>query len=502
MENRFNLIDEPWIPIANEGLKSLGEVFSGEGTALGGTAREKIALMKLLLAIAQSAWTPENRKDWLQKGPAGMGKICMDYLKTQRDKFFLYGEKPFLQMPVQKAEKKSYGVFLPQVASGNTTRLTEFQMDLPLDDAERALLLITEMSMCLGGKKPDKNCLLDPEVEKKTAPPGPGMCSRGLQHSFLLGNTVLESIWLNLADKEFLKELGNSQAKIGTPPWEDMPKSETCQRANELKNTYIGRLVPMARFCLLADDGLHSTEGIRHPDYLSDVVDVSAAGYKDKANKYKMLWIDPEKRPWRSLPAILGFLDAKNADRKFQSVGLKRGITRLTQSYKKSDFLTNAHIWCGGFKVSNTSGEQFASGSDDSVESDFTVGLANMKDEWYSLFAEEMDKLEKYANHLYACVNSYLSKQKLSDGRAKMASGMYWDKAEEYFQDILNNSGNKEKIEEINKIMKNAVLNIYNSLCPQNTPRQLELWAECKPFRKKSDQTGYEKEDVNAGTRN
>lgn len=50
-ENRFNLVDEPWIPVANEGLKSLKNVFSGNYKAIGGTPREKISILKLLQAI-------------------------------------------------------------------------------------------------------------------------------------------------------------------------------------------------------------------------------------------------------------------------------------------------------------------------------------------------------------------------------------------------------------------------------------------------------------------
>ncbi|PLN02419.1 type I-E CRISPR-associated protein Cse1/CasA, partial [Klebsiella pneumoniae] len=55
MENRFNLIDEPWIAVVDVGLVSLTDIFSQpELRALGGNPVEKIALTKLLLAIAQA----------------------------------------------------------------------------------------------------------------------------------------------------------------------------------------------------------------------------------------------------------------------------------------------------------------------------------------------------------------------------------------------------------------------------------------------------------------
>ena len=60
-ERRFNLVDENWIPVAGEGLVSLRRVFTDHNLmALGGNPVEKIALTKLLLAIAQTAYTPKN----------------------------------------------------------------------------------------------------------------------------------------------------------------------------------------------------------------------------------------------------------------------------------------------------------------------------------------------------------------------------------------------------------------------------------------------------------
>ena len=48
-ENRYNLLDEAWIPIADMGKAGLLRVFGGrECRALGGTAVQKIAVLKLL----------------------------------------------------------------------------------------------------------------------------------------------------------------------------------------------------------------------------------------------------------------------------------------------------------------------------------------------------------------------------------------------------------------------------------------------------------------------
>src|SRR3989338_955459 len=98
--NRFNLVDEPWIPVAGRGLVSLATVFSDHSlSALGGNPVQKIVLTKLLLAIAQSAYTPTDDDDWKRVGASGMAKKTLAYLTEKKELFWLYGERPFLQMP-------------------------------------------------------------------------------------------------------------------------------------------------------------------------------------------------------------------------------------------------------------------------------------------------------------------------------------------------------------------------------------------------------------------
>lgn len=71
MENRFNLIDEPWIAVVDVGLVSLTDIFSQpELRALNGNPVQKIALTKLLLAIAQSA----TRRQMIATGSRWAGR--------------------------------------------------------------------------------------------------------------------------------------------------------------------------------------------------------------------------------------------------------------------------------------------------------------------------------------------------------------------------------------------------------------------------------------------
>ncbi len=100
MENHFNLIDEPWIPVADVGRASLRDVFARPDLrALGGNPIQKLALTKLFLSIAQAACTPDDEAEWAELGEEGLSSHCLDYLEEWHDRFYLQGERPFLQMP-------------------------------------------------------------------------------------------------------------------------------------------------------------------------------------------------------------------------------------------------------------------------------------------------------------------------------------------------------------------------------------------------------------------
>ena len=90
--NRFNLVDEKWVPVANEGLASLADIFTQTHfKAFGGNPIQKIAVTKLLLAIAQAAYTPEDDDDWKRLGSKGMAVKALAYLEEKKDCFWLYG---------------------------------------------------------------------------------------------------------------------------------------------------------------------------------------------------------------------------------------------------------------------------------------------------------------------------------------------------------------------------------------------------------------------------
>lgn len=481
--NRFNLVDEQWIPVANQGLASLSEIFTqARFSALGGNPIQKIALTKLLLAIAQAAHTPKDDQEWATLGEQGMAEKALAYLKDKKDCFWLYGEKPFLQMPaINAAAIQSLGVVSVSIATGNTTVLLQSQTERSLTDAEKALLIVELINFALGGKKTDNTVILTPGYSGKSnakgnpgaGKPGTALGYMGFLHSFLVGTSIRESLWLNLLTKEQILSTPHLTAGVGIACWEEMPTGEDCTKAQELKTTFLGRLVPLCRFVFLTDAGLHYSEGIFYPGYAQGAFDLST-GVDFSATKARALWVDPEKRPWRQLTSLLAFF-ANEKKGSFDCYQLRFGLSRAKTITDK------VGIWSGGLRVSSNAGEQYASGNDDFVESEFMLETASLGEEWFLMLRKEMSIIEELSKNVYGCTMGFF-KQQLTDGKgqAAKAANLFWQLTEQHFQSLINACGN-HTAEAMRHIYAQIALKAYDTYCPKDTARQLDAWAANRP---------------------
>lgn len=492
MDNHFNLIDKPWIPIAGYGLASLKDIFQNKTfQSLGGNPVQKIAVFKLLLAIAQAASTPKNTQEWLALGANGLAQKCLAYLDKWHDRFYLYGEQPFLQMPaIAAARALSLGSFLPEVSTGNTTVLTQTQTEKLLSEADQALVVLMQMSFALSGKKTDNSIVLSPHYKGKTKDngkpisgrTGPSVAHMGLLHSFIFGNSLLESIWLNLFTEQEIANTGLFVQGLGVAPWEEMPQGEACRIAERLKQSYMGRLIPLCRFCLLTNSGMHYSEGIAHLNYKEGLQDLSVA-VNTKGKEPKVLWTDPEKRPWRELSSLLSFI-AQNGSQGFQSWQIRLGLNKASRTQELF------HLWSGGLRVSSNAGEQYVSGSDDVVESNITLYSDVLNQNWFEQLQIEMSELDNLAKALYGRVLGYF--KALSVERkdiAAQATNLFWQLCERDFQSLVDNCEYNEEANEKRKQLRRKFASYqcqaYDRYCPNETARQIDAWAHNLPNNSK-----------------
>ncbi|MDF0604423.1 type I-E CRISPR-associated protein Cse1/CasA [Neisseriaceae bacterium TC5R-5] len=489
MPPHFNLLDEAWIPISDVGKVSLLQVFSqNHYRQLGGNPLQKIALMKLLLAIAQAAATPADEAGWQQLGAVGLAQRCQDYLQQWREAFYLYGERPFLQMPaIARAALQNFGAVSPEIAVGNTTVLTETQQQRQLDDADKALLLLTLMNFALGGKKTDNSIVLSPGYQGKTndkgkaatGKPGAAVAHQGLLHSFLLAETLQQTLWLNLLTQQQIQHNLPYPLGLGCPPWEAMPAGEDCPQAQALKQSLQGRLLGMGRFCLLQADGLHYSEGLAHPGYKDGVWDPSVA-INLHGKEPRALWSDPEKRPWRELTGLLSFLLAEQ-QQGWQCPQLKLCLSRCR------DLDRPFAIWSAGLRVSSNAGEQYVSGTDDFVESTIWLDGHGLGESWFAQLSSEMVELDKLAKLLYAKVKAFFKVQN-KDGSDQAAQGcqLFWQLCEPDFQTLIDSctpedTAAQQQRQQLRQGFARYVEQIYDQICPKSTARQLDAWAESRP---------------------
>lgn len=482
MDRRFNVLDEPWIPIGDSGRLSLLEVFQDSTLrGIGGNPVQKIAVIKFLLAICQRAATPADDEAWDNLGSAEMIRLSLTYLEKHRNDFWLYGEKPFLQIPdIHRAAVVSYGALTPEVSTGNATVLFASQVEPKLSDADKTLLFLQVGSMALSGKQVDNSVVLSADFNGKTNAKGrpssgrvgPGLGHFGYQHSFYQGSTVHETLYMNLLTAKDIEATNMFPDGIGVPPWEEPPKGENDTIAERLRTTYMGRLVPMSRFMLDSATGLHFSEGIQHPNHNEGVWDPSAS-VQFNGEKSKAIWIDPNKRPWRQLPSILAFITTQDD---FVTYQIKLPYSRVTRRF------TQIGLWVGGLRVSNNAGERYCSGTDDYVESSFQLKTAYFGEAWYSIFASEMTELDKLSRVLWGAITGYHQQLKIqNNAKTQAAMASFWLLCEQDLQDLVDVCLPGNDRTQIRKTFIRHFFQIYDTNCPRDSARQMQAWAHNRP---------------------
>lgn len=514
MENRFNLVDEAWIPVADTGRVSLRQLFSHpEYRALGGNPIQKLALMKLLLAIAQAAATPNDENEWRALGPQGMAEACLRYLEQWHDRFWLYGERPFLQMPatldlirdqfgnkssssksgcgnnefaVYRPAKDIGAGFYPDLPSSNNTMLSQTMMSRQLSDAEKALFVVMLMNFSFGGKRVESD-LVNLSGEKLgsrySAPAGPSLGGFiGYLHAFMMLDSIVDSLWINLITHQDINELNRWPHGLGFPPWEKMPNSESDEIAIKHKQSYQSCLVALSRFIYFFDEGIYYFDGINYPGIKDGWYEPSLIlDYSSKVVKVK--YVDPEKKPWRELQSILSFIASDNSG--FDCFNIKKGIERL-RGFREKYF-----IWCAGLKVSGNSGDQSVKQSDDFVESNVYIYDDVIGDVWFSFLKNEMNSLESLSSKLWKSVFSYYKDLSADKGKkkestlagkiAKVSINHFWQLCEQDFQSLVDGCDQAATRTQLRRRFAGYLYQAFDRYCPKETARQLDAWARNRP---------------------
>ncbi|MCX6348155.1 MAG: type I-E CRISPR-associated protein Cse1/CasA, partial [Candidatus Aureabacteria bacterium] len=310
----MNLSGDPWIPILRlDGIREtvgLDKLFlqAPRFRDLAVGPIQRIALMRLLICIAQAALDgPSDIKEWKACAEV-LGEAAHLYLERYCDRFELFaGPQPFLRLPGIEHNRNARVDKLDfDLASGQNPTL--FDREALTGDRTHlppamALLLLTYQCFSPGGTI--GTTLWDGAETVRYCEQAPGSEGSPL-HTLIQGDTLLETIRLNLVPKDRLKRLG---IEFGRPIWDRYPRNPA-EVTREMTCSYLGRLVPVSRAIVIEDGKPYCTlaAGITYPklpsgrDPLLTVLIRKGKGGQEIPG---YLRCDPGRHSWRDLGSIL-----------------------------------------------------------------------------------------------------------------------------------------------------------------------------------------------------
>ena len=343
--NKFNLIDEPWIPCVDmhgraqeKGLKEVLQEAHKTANINGSTPLETPALIRFLMAVLYCSLGVRDEKKWSEIWENGRFSVDIidNYLGKFQEQFDLFGPRAFYQIPgMEMSEKGSVRRLSHELATGHNATLFDHGNDevpLELDYAAATRALIVNQAFALGfGKassaKVDGNIIDRPYLAD-------GMALRGMI-LWLNGGNLFETLMLNLVPRGL--------AQDDSPPWEltdpmfrmdQVSKGERsiCESKGVVDiYTWQPRMVR-----LLPDaDGkirqMYFTQGRAKNDAKRDPM---KSYVQSKTEGIYPLALHSSKASWRDLHTLLQFGSLRNSIVTFVSHLISEGTLSRGQRYK------------------------------------------------------------------------------------------------------------------------------------------------------------------------
>jgi CRISPR system Cascade subunit CasA len=525
----FNLVDEAWLPVTlGEGFPdaksrgplprvSLREAFEhGDKIVdLRCYPHERIALMRLLICIAQRALNgPEDENDW-KKCKGRLASEAVAYLDEQKDCFNLFGDEPrFLQahgggepgqMPVFRlnlVDKDGTTLFDRHVQPGRRMEAQDLAVALVMYQSFAAPGMTGGNEPSRAGKKTKAGKLKMERQFGETT-----LCREGgALHALILGANLRETIHANLLCRsQIAPPMG--WAKTAMPVWEHKKTNLGDFPEGDIKASYLGRLAPLGRAVWLSQDERSAgiANGLRYGVF-ADSKDPKTkkikpgTGIRELTASIQAGRGDAGKA--RLVSALAGDGVPKAAWRELHS------ITVLGHSAKRGGPVALEHLsamanqeailWCGAFV-----GDQAKVG--DVIESAFRLPARFLEDDDAAseddprrcpgpnkTYRAGVELAGGWSDRLQRAVRAYYSTFRGADlgNKVKNQAAMrYWTALEQVAEPVLlydvalhsekyfRNARDWVEKSPWGGEVKKAAADSYNSACPHSTPRQLRAYA-------------------------
>lgn len=487
----MNLTTDPWIPVVWEGGRpgkvSLLDAF-GHGHEIRDLAarpHERIALMRLLICVAQAALDgPRDRAEWrtcAERLPAAAAA----YLGRWHHAFELFGDgQRFLQVadlvPMQakteegpgRASKLDLGL-----ATGNASTLFDNAGGSVRAFAPEhlAVMLLTFQNFSPCGRI-GVALWAGRQTSGAGSSPHAPCAVRNAAHSLIKAASLADSLHLNLVTRDTVEHLGQ---QWGRPVWECMPAVGTDTDAvRNATETVLGRMVPLSRAIRLADDGtdLLLANGLAYPEMRDQMATIMIRNRGGKEERLP-LGVSTARSVWRELHAL--------------TVVAKDGIGGplcLANLHEPID----CTVWVGGMVAEGNAKVG------DIIESAFHLPAEMFTATGRAIYEEGVKSAEAWSRRVYAAIAAY--RQDLSDdlGRRenrdrgtvlKHKAGMhFWTAVEQRLSELLavveepgllHPGGAAEPTwsqTAWGKAVSAAARAAYELACPHQTPRQMKAY--------------------------
>jgi len=494
----MNLTTDVWIPIVwndgKPGTVSVREAFERghEIQDLAVRPHERIALMRLLICIAQAALDgPADYDDWKACRPR-LVSSALEYLNRWRHAFELFGDgQRFLQVAnLKQPTTESYGddegnstsKLDLALATGNNTTLFDNAggSERTFTSGELALMLMTFQCFSPGGRI-GVALWKGHETSGKGSSDHAPCLAGGMLHALLRGENLVASVYKNLLTKHQAEQLFGKDS-WGRPVWELMPQRlADAEAVRNSTRTYLGRLVPLTRAIWLADDcqSLILANGLEYGSYadgwrepMATIVTRKISGRVDEP---VVLRASIEEAPWRELYALT-----------VKAVSQKPGGPVALQNISEDEQAFD--LWVGGL-VANKAKPV------DTAESVFHIPAAMLKEmsqRVYEMgvgFAKTTEFRVKRAVSIYHKeLGDDLGRPEMKNRRQQIqgnATAQFWTDIEQAVSRLLEVAAAPKSVGlkfEWHKtvwgqFVWRAALAAYERACPHETSRQLCAYA-------------------------
>ena len=471
----MNLTLDPWITVigadGRQRTASLHDLFASahEIRDLSVKPHEKIALLRLLICITQAALDGPKDFDTWETCRGAIQPAAKRYLEKWASSFELFGEGPrFLQVPglISGRDDGKYTHAAKTdiaLSSGNTATL--FDNDSTdarsIPEARLGLSLLTFQCFSPGG-------LIGIAKWNGADTPGDGKSKHApctpssMLHTFLQGSSLLETIHLNLLNKEEGSDLGPKG--WGKPVWE-LPVNAAGDKEAIANATgsYLGRLVPLSRSIRLDAEGRQMilANGLEYP--LAPIFREPAATMVQRDKETAVLGVSLGRSIWRQLSAI-------TVKRRSNNDAISGPL-----ALRNLDGSQSCTLWIGALATDKAKIE-------DVVEAAYDVPAGMFRDAGRKLFEEGVALAASWQEAVSKSVKAYAGTMKLEPVPYECARHHFWTVIEQHVPTLLRLTDKPEeagdlKVSEWGRRVKEAAHASFEFACPHQTPRQIQAYA-------------------------